>query len=292
LDVAVGLAIVFFVFSTICSMVREGIAQILHEREQGLLAGIRTIVGASVDGKSDPKDMAKKVLGHALVRGTGYDRGGVPSYVSGRNFSLALTHVLTGELDPGGTTAPSVDNLRAAVAKLQIPALRDALVPIFDAAGADVAKVQQLVAQFYDETMGRISGWYKRRTQLWLALTAAIVAGVGNVDAIAIASSLFREPVVRAHTVAMAAEVVRADPSAAATSAYDQAAKSLGAVHLPLGWTEWPADPKAWSLKVAGLLITVVALMLGAPFWFDVLSKIGDLRWTSPKPAHAKEPQP
>ena len=36
--------------------------------------------------------------------------------------------------------------------------------------------------------------------------------------------------------------------------------------------------------KITGLLATILAIMLGAPFWFDVLNKVSNLRSTGAKP--------
>ena len=42
----------------------------------------------------------------------------------------------------------------------------------------------------------------------------------------------------------------------------------------------------AWLAKLIGLLLTVGAAMLGAPFWFDLLSKLVRVRATgAPPPA-------
>jgi len=37
-------------------------------------------------------------------------------------------------------------------------------------------------------------------------------------------------------------------------------------------------------LFLIGFLITIIALTPGARFWFDLLSKLGSLRTTGPKP--------
>jgi hypothetical protein len=37
-------------------------------------------------------------------------------------------------------------------------------------------------------------------------------------------------------------------------------------------------------LKIAGEAVTVFAIMLGAPFWFDVLGKVANVRGSGPKP--------
>ena len=63
---------------------------------------------------------------------------------------------------------------------------------------------------------------------------------------------------------------------------------------LPLGWdlefgdapTQLPNDPVSWIQKLLGLLLTIGAIQLGAPFWFDLLSKIVRVRSTgAPPPA-------
>jgi len=37
--------------------------------------------------------------------------------------------------------------------------------------------------------------------------------------------------------------------------------------------------------KITGLLASVLAIMMGAPFWFDMLNKISNMRSTGSKPA-------
>jgi hypothetical protein len=53
---------------------------------------------------------------------------------------------------------------------------------------------------------------------------------------------------------------------------------------LPLGWKNkifYDFEP----LSIVGWLATVLAICLGAPFWFDILNKIANLRGTGPKPS-------
>jgi hypothetical protein len=56
---------------------------------------------------------------------------------------------------------------------------------------------------------------------------------------------------------------------------------SLRALSLPIGWgkdnrpTGW-----GWLSKPFGIIVTAFALMLGAPFWFDTLSRLSRLRAT------------
>jgi len=68
---------------------------------------------------------------------------------------------------------------------------------------------------------------------------------------------------------------------------------------LPIGWNTTEAqkllsqgvltNKRAWTRKLIGLLITALAVSLGAPFWFDMLNKFMVVRSTI-KP-HEKSPE-
>jgi hypothetical protein len=77
----------------------------------------------------------------------------------------------------------------------------------------------------------------------------------------------------------------------------DQQVRAINALNLPLGWTPQhtksapSTDPRhvpltlgSWLIKLLGLVLTILALSLGAPFWFDALSKLAQLRQSGPKP--------
>jgi hypothetical protein len=80
-----------------------------------------------------------------------------------------------------------------------------------------------------------------------------------------------------------------------------QSAKTAGALveqirglNLPIGWKEmkngkevWVCkelDLMGWIVKIMGILITTFAGSLGAPFWFQLLNKIVDLRAAGKQP--------
>jgi hypothetical protein len=75
------------------------------------------------------------------------------------------------------------------------------------------------------------------------------------------------------------------NPAAQAKTAIQRASDCVTAVkalQLPLGWGQEnrPNTAGGWFAKFGGIVITVFALMLGAPFWFDTLSKLARLRAT------------
>ena len=60
-----------------------------------------------------------------------------------------------------------------------------------------------------------------------------------------------------------------------------------------MGWSrEWvsTATGLTWLAKVAGLLFTAIAASLGAPFWFDILSKFVAIRGAGTPPPKATIP--
>jgi hypothetical protein len=76
--------------------------------------------------------------------------------------------------------------------------------------------------------------------------------------------------------------------------AFDQSFLS----QIPLGWPDDPLymsvvkgqGPPNWLaltlLKLSGLLLSMVAVAQGAPFWFDLLGRVTSVRSTGPKPAN------
>lgn len=54
--------------------------------------------------------------------------------------------------------------------------------------------------------------------------------------------------------------------------------EKLEQLSIPLGWSEVPQGGKAWLTKIVGLLLTALAVSLGAPFWFDMLNKVINVR--------------
>jgi hypothetical protein len=310
LDVAVGFSIVYFSFSLLCSSIREGVSRLLHEREKDLARGIYRLLGespppsgrpaplplaqktASARNESDGKGwiaahaaslapgLAAEVLGHSMLRGLAAEDSALPVYIPSRSFA----HALLDTLAPSGQEPRSVEDVRAVVQSLP-EHVRQALLPLVDGAGKDIAMLQRAIERRFDDAMDRVSGWYTRRTQIWIFVLALLIACAGNVDTIAIGSTLWRDPTVRAHVVARAAASAQASMSGeAALDAYQQSSAALRTLQVPIGWDHWPGLSDVTGLKVVGLLLTTLALLLGAPFWFQVLSKLANMRAAGPRP--------
>lgn len=77
----------------------------------------------------------------------------------------------------------------------------------------------------------------------------------------------------------------------------------LEALKAPIGWNDLPRAVNGkppttgdwssfWLFKVAGLLATGFAVSLGAPFWFDTLTRVSSLRSAGPRPKKTDEDKP
>ena len=50
----------------------------------------------------------------------------------------------------------------------------------------------------------------------------------------------------------------------------------------PSGWADqWSTYDRQWWVHLIGIIATAVALILGAPFWFDILKRLTGIRRTT-----------
>lgn len=173
-------------------------------------------------------------------------------------------------------------------------------------------RLRQNLEDWYDDAMDRIGGWYKRWTQkisLAVALAAVLIV---NADTLMMVRRFSQDNALRASIVTVAESSVRSgDPSdpEVRRALLAEAEKAS----LPLGWSapQTESDPavraaieralrpplddwQGWISKVVGLLISWFAVSLGAPFWFDTLSKFVNLRGAGTPPGETRKsaPQP
>lgn len=175
-----------------------------------------------------------------------------------------------------------------------------------DAQG-DLDKFKTYLEEWFDETMERASGWYKKNTQFLLFFLGVVVAGAFNVNTIKIVKKLEEDPALRAQLITQAERFLEANqerlkqvnggPSDSLLQwTYDLYDNHIYDLNngLSLAREKQPIDESStrwkrfrvktgqcighifWSLP--GWLLTALAISLGAPFWFDLLNKLMQLR--------------
>jgi hypothetical protein len=272
LEVAVGLTFCYATLALIVSTVQEALASALRLRAHTLLDGVKSMLG-------DPAftGLARALYAHALVNP--HDNGHAPSqcalkakpsYIEPLHFALALVAAI--QTVPGDYLQLGRD-----IDALPDPRVRGALQAIYRRGGGDLTAFQDGLAGWFNSSMARVSGAYKRRSLLVSLLLSLLMAILFNIDSIHLFRSLWQHP-------AVAAQI------AAAPSSVDQHTIDL-LLTLPIGWSTFPpVFDGAFLLQVAGWLLTASTALFGAPFWFDLLQRTMQLRGTGSKPDEKTPP--
>lgn len=291
LDVAIGLILVYGLLALIVSGLNEAIARAVSLRARFLEEGIRNLL-------NDPsgQGLAAGVLQHPLVRGL--QRNGaeadpesakLPSYIPSRTFAAALFDTIAPPEE--SESRDLVQAAKNSVSKVENEAVRRTLLTLLGNARQDLDGFRKGVEDWYDASMDRVSGWYKRRVQTILLVLSLLVALGLNADSFQVANTLWNNDAVRHAVVAEADQISRREPAQGTIKERlertAQDVEKLESLKLPIGWSGGDTDPRrppddvlAWLMKFIGIALTGVAVSLGAPFWFDTLGKALRLRST------------
>jgi hypothetical protein len=305
LNVLIGLVIVYLAFAMACTAIVEAVAAWLGVRSKNLEVALNEFFAGHL---KQEETFVKAFYNHPLVQALSKGKNGRPSYIPPE---------IVGQVVEGLVTAKgAVKSITAAVSALpgtsdtnRIKGLLEAFVT---QAGGDVAAFRKGVETHFNAAMDRASGWYKRYTQnVALIAAAALVIGA-NADTVALAASLASSPAARAKMVEIAEQrlteaqttedkikagkaegaitVAQAKKdSETARAALAQAASAIESAGIQFGWKDYPMTFSESLAKVAGLLVSILAVSLGAPFWFDVLQRIMQVRATGVSPGEKKD---
>ena len=227
----------------------------------------------------------------------------------------------------------ALTNLRRGVAALSVispevnQTLNALLLNIEEYVGqqeSKLGKARQNVEKWFDDSMDRVSGVFKRYSQ-WLALLIGLFLALAlNIDSIDLTLYLWREPTVRqalaqnAANFELSQEELQANPQEALQDFRNQ----FVGLSLPIGWgitrvssaalsdtncQLFPGEGQAFgipvigsnlcitppnsnnqanlAIKLLGIMLTALAARQGAPFWFDILKRAVNLRGTGANPA-------
>lgn len=189
--------------------------------------------------------------------------------------------------------------------------LSGALTPLLEDAAGDADRFRQRVETWFDNSMDRVSGAYKRHTLAWQAAIGLALAVGMNVDALHITRSLWRDRALRQAIVAQAESVARAPSPTGDAAQFTTLRTQVESLGLPLGWracddraaaTTSLETPLLWCAgggwswigllpMLLGWCLTAAAVSLGAPFWFDTLRRFVSIRSSGKAPSE-RSPRP
>lgn len=291
LDVGIGLVFIYLLLAIICTTSNEWIVGWLGLRSKTLANAIRQLLDQQ-KGSGDPtRSFLEQFYSHPLISGMMTPGGAHPSYLPSRTFAAAVMDIATIR-KPGVISFADLD---AGIKDLPDGDVKTALSALIQNVPNDLNRAQKNIEQWFDDTMDRASGWYKRRTQLVTILIAVLLAAATNADTVKITRTLWKSPTLRVALVEKAKNRTESPQSAVEYNDKNNPLKpsikptkdELDALQVVLGWSdaEWRgSDGKAWLERVLGWILTIVAVSLGAPFWFDLLGKFMNMRNAGKKP--------
>lgn len=272
LDLTFGLIFTFLIISLVTSTATEAFASALSWRANVLLQGVKDLL-------NDPKfnGLALSVYNHGLANsqadGTAAAAtppGTIPSYIAPQQFACALIDLVG--LSPGAGVPALQAKIDALVPDKQLNAVLNGMVV---RAGGDMDRIRDDIAGWFDNGMNCVSGVYKRKTQLWSFVIAVLLAIALNIDAVKISHALWNQPMVLKGITPQAGETAAA------------ALGQLQSLGLPFGWDNeafnYILTNPNWLYAIVGWLITALATLFGAPFWFDTLQRFVQLRGAGAK---------
>ena len=292
LEVVIGMVFLYLLISLLCSAVKEMISQILKLRAKNLEAGLTNLL------RSDKDQLVSEVYKHALIEGLSKE-GGKPSYIPAKNFALALMDIMSGNTGkiPSDNASWTKAFKKGSFSKTRAA---KAVTLLLNEAEEDPVKARENIENWYNNSMDRVGGWYKKKSQTIIFVLALMICVALNIDSIKISQALLTDKTLRDVIVSTAesyntnhAPTLKNTSLEAATNKdFSQSAeniemlnKQISDLKLPIGWQDpqgkWIVHgftPMDWFMTFMGILITTFAVSLGAPFWFQLLNKIVDLR--------------
>lgn len=322
LDLVLGLFFIFFVLSIISSSVVEVILTRNEYRDKVLTKWLFTIFDKQIiqpDGKI--VKLGQAIADHCMTTAL-TKTGQATSFIDSKNFVSALIEKVSFDPDnPGASVITGLDELIKAIEKskaldgtsmLSTELRRTVLILATEAkvqAEKDLSRdafqiFRQKMENWFDTNMDRISGTLKKKyARPFTFIIGLVVAVAMNADTISMARYLYEheeEAKVFAEKASVTAQYLQQQATDTARVAAGErlniAVDSLRATlpkGMPLGWSKtelhnWFDTTKEHWI---GWLVTVFAILLGAPFWFDLLNKIANIRGSGSRPASATDQQ-
>ncbi|MEA5595134.1 hypothetical protein [Rivularia sp. UHCC 0363] len=168
---------------------------------------------------------------------------------------------------------------------------------------SEINVLRQEMENTFNSSMERASGVYKRNAKGVAILIGITIAVAANADAFHMISRLSTDSALRDTIVNNAGQIVVRNQEnlkyVDIGTLRSQTEEALSDISLPIGWTEVNVRQQIgivpsrnaglmsflrFARAIPGWIISGIAIAMGAPFWFDLISKITNVRNTGKKP--------
>ena len=343
LDIPISIIFIFVLYSLLATSLKEGIATVMGMRARMLAKGIvqmldndrkeLRILGFNLrkiwkkivrfvksslnflysdwckNIATPEKNIDALFYQHMLIKNYGESAlFSKPSYISQETFSKVILDLIQEH---------SVDKSESLENQIKAsPILDEKTRKLFYGfaveAGYDTPRFRLQLEAWFNASMDRVSGWYKRQVQFILFMIGLGLGISFNVDIVTISNNIAHNSTLQTTLANSAQKYQQSDLTQAANNVSD-----LNSV-LGLGWTFTAKDscscfdPKAevtnkatngntnsfeeiknnviyvlhcsfFTIKFASFLVFALGISFGAPFWFDLLNSFTNIRGSGNK---------
>ena len=303
LDILIGATVVLLLFSMAVTVITQAFTSFFDKRGKHLLAGLAGLLQQMGIASADTANkIAEAVLKHPAIARA---EGKLASVVHRSELTKLLMDLASGKgaatlagdtqtalqqmLKQNGVEDPGqvLGNIRKTVLQLEsanpemAAYVREDMAILKECSTDYVAKIHS----WFDQTMDRVSQAFTRHAHRVTIAAAFIVVVVLQFDIIAVDDRLSIDDQFRSAVVSSAAKSLSDSAAQASTNAYKidthsyyNLLSAAGLVTLPTNsdWFTQLKDPR----KYPGMLIAVLLISLGAPFWYNILKDLIGLRST------------
>ena len=287
LDMALGLILVFLTVSMVVSAVQEVCSSILRVRAAALERGLARFL---TDPSGTTTALLDEIKSHPLITTLGSKSvfpgvSSFASYIPPEAFSNAVISVASKALPATATAADIMNAVKTWADGHNTIPFAQGVSDLVVTAETDVDTLRQTLETWFNGAMDRIGGVYKRESQIMSIAFGLLVAAALNINAFHIVQQLQANETLRLQIAAAATKFGGAanppDLKLAITSIWDL-----------IGWTHPVNIAEGVKAGVLGWIVTGLASALGAPFWFDLLKQVVNVRGTGPKPSSSANQTP
>ncbi|MCU0327045.1 MAG: hypothetical protein MUF45_17720 [Spirosomaceae bacterium] len=289
LDTLIALVFVYFMFSTLVSCTIEYYAQKTKRRAIALKEALNKILNDHIN-----LNFASLLYAHPLVKEFREKENKLPSYLDGNTFAKALIDIIAKQ---SPETQDLLKDFRSGVNTLKEGDVKT-LLNAFGVSCDTIDDLEKQIQTWYDGYMDRVTGWYKKGMRTPLLIGATIYVIIFNINFIDIAKYLYVNESVRNAIVSDAITATQKDTIKFSPANIDSLQKKLTNDYiLPIGWNlaeekeigngglkqfvdniKNEMNQKGVGHVFWGWAISAFIMSFGAPFWFDVLKKLVNMR--------------
>lgn len=290
IQVVIGLVFLLLLLSLLVTTIMELISSMLALRGKNLE---KAILNMLANGQKQG-ELFQAFKGNALYKQLCNYRDSAnlrpPSYLSSQNFqSILMDIILKGE--DAGKLTQKID-------EIENDELKQVLKQLLNDASYELDTFKEKINGWYNDVMDRAAGWYKRNIQILVTFVGLVVAVIFNADTISVYQRLESNPEELKEIVTMAEAYAQKNELDIQTDSTIQQQwnqvnhliqDELQQANSPLGLGWHPEDlknmgPSDWVIKILGWIVTALAVSLGAPFWFDLLKKLVNIKAAGNEP--------